>query len=77
MFGPNITGRASWSAGTSGIIVNSDVVLELECSGTNGVDVFQREGDLALTFDASKASSIYSGATVQSPALQTLACIKF
>ena len=72
MFGPNITGVVPCQKGTasSGAFAN-----QTETTGTR-VTGNERSGT-AVTFDASRSSSIYSSSsTVQPPAIRFLPCIK-
>lgn len=74
MFGPNINGATGgvvgyWGSSGSGAFstdqnAQADLIVGSVVAYTE------------LSFDASKASSVYNGSRVQSPALQLLPCIR-
>ena len=74
---PNITGEAFWARGAAGGTGGSSGAFELILDGLSQTGVnTSGSGDVRLSLDVSKVSSIYSGTTVQPPSCQTLMIIK-
>ena len=74
MFGPNINGATGGVVGYLGSSGNG--AFSTEQNAKADLVVGSVVAYTELTFDASKASNVYSGNSVQSPALQCLACIR-
>lgn len=87
MFGlnPNIIGSLV-STGGECLLAEATFAIEqsgaLYCEtyhGSKGAkgDSYETDGTYDIKFDASKSAAIYSGNSLQVPAIQTLVCIKF
>lgn len=80
MFGvcPNITGEAFWARGAAGDTGRSNGAFELILEGLSQTEgSTSGAGDVRLSLDVSKVSSIYTGTKMQPRAMKVLPCIRY
>ena len=73
---PDITGTAAWTVGGYSNPIGIGA-FDVELSGTSKPIQQSGNGDLNLTFKASKSNSLYKGSTLQLHSLKALAIVKF
>ena len=75
---PNITGEAFWARGAAGDTGSSNGALELILEGLSQTEgSTSGAGDVRLSLDVSRVSSIYTGTKMQPSAMKVLPCIRY